>query len=294
MTGADGSDSHGASLVVPAPAKVNLFLHITGRRADGYHELESLMTCIDLCDEVILAPRVDGRIERTQPLVGIAEDDDLSVRAARALAQASGCRAGVDIAIRKRIPQGSGLGGGSSDAASVLLALNRLWALGFTRAQLAAIGLTLGADVPFFIGGTPALARGVGERLQPVTLPGLWLALACPAVAVSTASIFVAPELTRSTPSVKMNVFSEGYGRNDLQAVTAAQVPSVAEAIAALERAAAAHGSGVTRMSGSGACVFAAFGSEHDARAAASTLPRHFSACVVRTLPRHPLVRFAA
>jgi 4-diphosphocytidyl-2-C-methyl-D-erythritol kinase len=283
---------------VPAPAKVNLFLHVIGRRADGYHELESLMVLVDLHDRIELALRSDGHIGRVRPLPGVAEDDDLSVRAARALAAAAGCTMGVDIAVDKRIPQGGGLGGGSSDAASVLLALNQLWALGCSRAELARVGATLGADVPFFIGGEPAVARGIGERLAPVSVPALWIALACPDAVVPTATIFADAELTRATPSAKIDVFSEGYGRNDLQAVASARFPAVADAILALERAAGEQRSGlqpgVVRMTGSGACAIAAFAAESPAQKVVAVLPASCRGLVVRTLARHPLFAWAA
>ena len=285
-------------LVVPAPAKVNLFLHVVGRRGDGYHELESLMVLVDLHDRIELRVRGDGRIGRSRPLPGVAEDDDLTVRAARALAAATGCTAGVDIGVDKRIPLGGGLGGGSSDAASVLLALNRLWELDRPRAELARIGATLGADVPFFIGGGPAMARGIGERLAPVSAPALWIALLRPDATVPTAAIFADPELTRSTPSAKMDVFSEGYGRNDLQAVAAARFPAVADAIAALARAVGESTDQppppVLRMTGSGACVVAAFAVESLAQRTVARLPASCRGVVVRTLARHPLQAWAA
>jgi 4-diphosphocytidyl-2-C-methyl-D-erythritol kinase len=281
-------------LVVPAPAKVNLFLHVTGRRSDGYHDLESLMVFIDLADEIRLALRAGGNITRSVHLDGVGVDDDLCLRAARALARATGCTQGVDIAVDKHIPLGGGLGGGSSDAATVLLALNRLWSLGLARAELAAIGATLGADVPLFIAGQAAVARGIGERLSPVTLPPLWLALARPDVAVPTAAIFADAELTRSTPSAKMDVFSESYGRNDLQAVACARFPAVADAIAALTHAAGDAPLAPPRMTGSGACAFAVFAGEAAARAAVAMLPAAYRGSVVRTIARHPLYAFAA
>lgn len=278
-------------LVVPAPAKLNLFLHVTGRRADGYHTLESLFVALDFGDTVRLSRRDDGAIHRTRDVAGVAAEADLAVRAARALQQEAGTGQGVDIAIDKRIPLGGGLGGGSSDAASVLLGLNRLWRLGLPRAELMRIGLALGADVPFFVFGAPAIARGIGERLTAVSLPPLWATVVAPPVAVPTASIFAAPELTRATPSAKMDVFSEGYGRNDLQAVAVARFPDIARALAQL-----ALRSPSARMTGSGGCVFAWFASEAEASAAlaaAMDAVPEAQGFVARTLARHPLAAFA-
>jgi 4-diphosphocytidyl-2-C-methyl-D-erythritol kinase len=275
-------------LVVPAPAKVNLFLHVTGRRDDGYHLLESLFALVDLADTVTVARRDDGAIVRAGDVPGVPEASDLALRAAFALREAAGARHGATISIDKRIPMGGGLGGGSSDAASVLLALNRLWSLGLPRADLAAIGARLGADVPFFVHGENAIVRGIGERIAPVSLPRQWLALAVPAVGVPTAAIFAAPELTRSTPSAKMSVFSVGYGRNDLEPVAAARYPEVAAALVALGRAA-----GNARMTGSGSTVFAACESAESARRAVQALSPGLRGLVVRTLARHPLASFA-
>jgi len=277
-----------ARLVVPAPAKVNRFLHVTGRRGDGYHTLESLFTLVDLADTVTLEARDDGEVVRARDLPGVAAVDDLALRAARRLQEATGCRRGVAIAIDKAIPLGAGLGGGSSDAASVLLALNRLWSLRLSREALIEIAADLGADVPFFVFGETALARGIGERLTAMTAPRAFLALAFPDAQVATSEIFAAPELTRSTPSAKIDVFSESYGRNDLSGPACARHPSVAEALAALAR-----GSAQARMTGSGACVYAPFAREHEARAAADALPAGLRVRVVRTLARHPLAAFA-
>ncbi len=275
-------------LTVAAPAKLNLFLHVTGRRADGFHTLETLFVALDLGDTITLSSRDDGAIHRTADLPGIAVTDDLSLRAARALKEATGCRAGADIAVIKRIPRGGGLGGGSSDAASVLLALNRLWRLNLPRAELMRIGVRLGADVPFFVFGEPAFAQGVGEQCRAVSLPPLWVAVVVPPVAVRTVEIFGSPELTRNTASAKMDVFSEGYGWNDLQAVTAARFPEVAAALAALKKR-----SPLTRMTGSGGCVFAPFDSETAARDALAARPPGMQGFVARTLARHPLAAFA-
>src|SRR5260221_7753083 len=275
------------TLTVPAPAKVNLFLHVTGRRADGYHTLESLIALIDLADTITLARRDDGVIRQHGDVAGVPAESDLAIRAARALRAACGTRYGVDIVLQKRIPMGSGLGGGSSDAASVLLALNRLWELALPRPELSRLGLERGADVPLFVAGDNTIARGIGEVLSPVSLPPCFIALAFPPVAVPTADIFAAPELTRTTPSAKMEVFSEGYGRNDLAPVTASRFPAVAATIEAMSRASVAP-----RMTGSGACAFAAFPTEREARGALTLLPQQTGGCVARTLSRHPLAMF--
>jgi 4-diphosphocytidyl-2-C-methyl-D-erythritol kinase len=280
-----------ASLTVAAPAKLNLFLHVTGRRADGYHTLESLMVTLDYGDTVSLARRDDGRIVRVSELPGVPPESDLAVRAARALRDATGTALGVDLAIVKRIPQGGGLGGGSSDAASVLLALNRLWRLDLPRERLMCIGAALGADVPFFLFGSPALARGAGERLTAMTVPLRYAAVVVPRAAVPTATVFGAPELTRNAPSAKMDVFSEAYGRNDLAAVAAARFPAVAEALEALSRVAV--GPGGARMTGSGSCVYALFDSREAARSALAAMPAGTRGFVGRTLARHPLAGFA-
>jgi 4-diphosphocytidyl-2-C-methyl-D-erythritol kinase len=276
------------ALTVPAPAKLNLFLHVTGRRADGYHTLETLLVALDFGDAIGLVLRDDGAIRRSGDDYGVAAEHDLAVRAASALKRASACTSGVDITVAKRIPMGGGLGGGSSDAASVLLALNRLWDLGMTREELARIALQLGADVPFFLSAEPALARGIGELLTPVSIPGFWVGVLVPACAVATATIFASPELTRDSPSAKMDVLSEGYGRNDLQPAALARHPDIAKALAVLS----AHSS-TARMTGSGSCVFAPFATEAQARAAIAARPRAMKGFVARTLTRHPLAAFA-
>jgi len=276
------------TLTVPAPAKLNLFLHVTGRRPDGYHTLESLFVALDLGDSITIACRADGAIVRTSDLPGVPPQRDLAVRAAAALKQATGCRLGADIGVAKRIPLGGGLGGGSSDAATVLLALNHLWNARVPRAELVRMGFALGADVPFFLCGEPAVARGAGEHLTPVSLPPLWVAVIVPPVKVETAAIFAAPELTRNAQSEKMDVFSESYGRNDLQPVAVARFPDIAVALASLrERSPGA------RMTGSGSCVFAAFATEAGAREAVDARPRGMGGFVARTLARHPLAGLA-
>lgn len=275
----------------PAPAKLNLFLHVVGRRADGYHLLQSLFRLIDGGDLLRFAPRADGRILRARPLAGVPEAHDLCLRAARLLQETSGTRRGVEIALEKRLPMGGGLGGGSSDAATVLLALNRLWGLNWPRARLQALALRLGADVPFFVFGRNALAEGVGEVLRPVDLPPAWYLVIAPPVQVPTAGIFADPHLTRDTKPIKMADFSAGWGadgrslagRNDLEPVVCARYPEVARALAWLRQHAEA------RMTGSGACVFAPFAAEQDARAVLARMPQGMNGWVARGLDEHPL-----
>jgi 4-diphosphocytidyl-2-C-methyl-D-erythritol kinase len=282
-----------SALTLPAPAKLNMFLHVTGRRDDGYHLVETLLVPLDHGDRVTLTLRDDGQVVRTGGPAGLAADDDLVVRAARLVQRACGIARGIGIDVDKRIPLGSGLGGGSSDAATVLLGLNRAWQLGLTRRALMALALELGADVPFFIFGAPAFARGIGEILEAVSLPPTWFVVVTPPVQVATAAIFAAPELTRTSRSAKMPVFPEGYGRNDLQAVAAARFPEIAASLDALSREAA--GAAPIAMSGSGACVFAAFSAEETALQALARLGRTgHTGFVARALNYHPLQRFAA
>jgi 4-diphosphocytidyl-2-C-methyl-D-erythritol kinase len=200
-------------LALPAPAKLNLFLHVTGRRDDGYHLLETVFELIDLADSIDLRLRMDAQILRTDPLPGVDPESDLTVRAARLLAAESGCRFGVEIGLTKRIPMGGGLGGGSSDAATVLLGLNRLWGLGWPRTRLAALGVRLGADVPVFVEGRTAYATGIGEALQAIDLPTRHYVVVAPPVNVPTGEIFTAPELTRNTkPLTNRRSFARRFG----------------------------------------------------------------------------------
>jgi 4-diphosphocytidyl-2-C-methyl-D-erythritol kinase len=275
---------------LPAPAKLNAFLHVTGRRVDGYHTLESLFVLIAFGDSISLTARDDGAVVRTHGPNAVGADEDLAVCAARLLQRHCHAKGGVSIAIDKRLPIGGGLGGGSSDAGTVLLGLNRLWGLGLSRRELMDVGLELGADVPFFVFGETAFARGIGEELLATTFPTTWFVVIAPSVAVPTAQIFSAPELTRNSQSAKMAVFSEGYGRNDLFSVAAARFPEVSRCLVALERAAPESGA---RMTGSGACVFAAFAAEGAARQALSRMPEGITGFVARSLARHPLWRYA-
>ena len=269
--------------VFPAPAKLNLFLHVVGRRPDGYHLLQTAFRFIDYGDELSIAVRADGDIRRTTPLQGVPAELDLSLRAARALQRETGCSQGADIGIIKRLPMGGGLGGGSSDAATTLIALNRLWRTRLSRDRLQQLALGLGADVPVFVFGRSAFAEGVGEHLQALVLPPAWYLVLVPELAVSTAEIFSAAELTRNTNAITIAAFSVGQGHNDLEAVVCRRYPQVARHLEWL------HRYGDARMTGSGACVFCAFGSEEQARRALQELPVDMRGFVARGLDRHPL-----
>ena len=270
-----------------APAKLNLFLHIVGRRADGYHLLQSVFRLIDFGDMLDFEVREDGVITRHNAIVGLPPEQDLCVRAARLLQQYSGCTLGVEITLEKHLPQGGGLGGGSSDAATTLLALNRLWEINLNRDELQGLALQLGADVPVFIFGESAFAEGVGEKLQPIRLPAAWYTVLVPPVQVLTQQIFASAELTRDSIPIKIADFSVEQGRNDLQAVVCRQYPIVAEYLSWL------RAFGDARMTGSGACVFAAFSEEARAREVFAQLPATMQGFVARGLDRHPLHDFA-
>ncbi len=269
----------------PAPAKLNLFLHVIGRRADGYHQLQTLFQFLDHGDSLFFVPRGDGVIRRQHGPAALAEADDLVVRAARAIQQASGCNLGADIRLEKRLPMGAGLGGGSSNAATTLVALNRLWNLGLPLDELAQIGLKLGADVPVFVRGVAAWAEGVGERLSPVQIEEPWYLVVTPSAQVSTAEIFSAPELCRDQPPVTLEDFRAGRTVNICEPVTARRYPAVREALDWL-RARAPE----ARMSGTGASVFAAFAERAQATARLRELPAGCSGFVARGLNRSPLV----
>jgi 4-diphosphocytidyl-2-C-methyl-D-erythritol kinase len=281
----------------PAPAKLNLFLHVTGRRADGYHLLQSVFQLIDHGDTLDFDLRADERIVRVNEVPGVPEEQDLIVRALRAL-QAEYRRRhgrlppGIDVRIEKRLPMGGGLGGGSSDAATALMAANHLWQAGLLDTELMAIGLPLGADIPFFLFGETAFAEGVGEALQAVPGPDCWYVVIEPGVSVPTAAIFTAPDLTRSTKAVRIADFLGhqatskeliGFGKNDLQDVAARLFPPVAEAVEWLGN----HGA--ARMTGSGACVFSAFSSEQEAEQVLRQVPAKWIAWKTRSLTKHPM-----
>ena len=280
----------------PAPAKLNLCLHVTGRRADGYHELQTIFQLIALTDELSFEMAPEGLIERRDDgdarsgaLGAIASEADLSVRAALLLATAARERLrksvpGVVIRIRKRIPIGGGLGGGSSDAATTLLALNSLWGVGFDRPTLAALGVRLGADVPVFVVGVSGLGEGVGERLTPLELPERWFLLIHPGVSVPTAAVFQAPELTRNSPVLTIPALLASGGRNDCEPVVRERYPEVADAIDWLARFAPA------RLTGTGSCIFASFDSAAAAERVAARVPDHWRAWVARGVSRSPLL----
>ncbi|MFM2397772.1 MAG: hypothetical protein RLZZ144_1022 [Pseudomonadota bacterium] len=277
-----------------APAKLNLFLHVVGRRADGYHLLQTLFRFIDLNDTLHFNLRHDGEIHRLTQIAAVPEADDLCVRAAKLLQKATDCRFGVDIELEKIIPMGGGLGGGSSDAATTLLALNRLWQLNLSRERLMELGLTLGADVPVFIFGENAFAEGVGEKLQAYELPDAWYLVLTPPAHVPTAQIFTDPELTRNTISMTMRAlpigrqYKSGQFGNDLQPVACRLYPVIAQYLAWLNQYAPAL------MTGSGACVFAEFQTEAAAVAVLKVLPEKMCGFIAHGLQQHPMREFAA
>jgi 4-diphosphocytidyl-2-C-methyl-D-erythritol kinase len=272
----------------PAPAKLNLFLHIVGRRPDGYHELQTVFQFVDLCDEISIEVRADGRIRRMAEIAGVPEDADLCVRAARALKAAAACPLGADIGVLKRIPMGAGLGGGSSDAATCLVALNHLWQLHRPVDDLAALGLKLGADVPVFVRGRAAWAEGIGERLTPLYPPQApietnYLILK-PNVGVGTAEIFQDPELTRNSAPITIHGFLASGGRNDCLRVVRRRYPEVARALDWLS------GFGLARLTGTGACVFLAVESLDRGREIMRELPPAVDAFLTRGLNDSPLL----
>jgi 4-diphosphocytidyl-2-C-methyl-D-erythritol kinase len=281
----------------PAPAKLNLFLHVVGRRPDGYHLLQSVFQLIDRSDTLHFDVRSDERIVRTTDVPGVPEEQDLIVRALRAL-QAEYQRRhgrlppGIDVAVEKCLPMGGGLGGGSSDAATALMAANHLWQAGLTDAELITLGLPLGADIPFFLFGETAFAEGVGEALQAVPGPDCWYVVIEPGVSVPTVAIFTATDLTRNTKAITISDFSRrhvesndliGFGKNDLQDVAARLFPPVAEAIEWL------GGYGAARMTGSGSCVFCAFSTEQEAERVLQHVPARWRAWKAKALQRHPM-----
>lgn len=273
-------------LTFSAPAKLNLFLHVIGRRQDGYHLLQTIFRFIDFSDDLSFKLRADGLIKLHNPIAGVPEEKDLCVCAAKLLRQATGTRQGVDIFLQKRIPMGGGLGGGSSDAATTLLALNHLWKINLSRQQLLELGLQLGTDVPVFVFGENAFAEGVGEKLTSIKLPPAWYVVLVPPVQVSTAEIFTSKELTRNTIPIKIPPFSLWQGHNDLEWVVCRLYPEVARCLEWLKQQ---ENTTITAMSGSGACVFAEFASEAAAQAVFDCIPDSMVGFMARGLDCHPM-----
>lgn len=267
----------------PAPAKLNLFLHVCDRRPDGYHLLQTVFQLLDFGDTLRFTVRRDSAIRRVTELPDIPEQTDLCVRAARLLQQETGCPRGVDIEVEKRLPLGGGLGGGSSDAATTLVALNSLWNTGLDVDALSRLGLSLGADVPVFVRGFSAWGEGVGEQLSPVELGSRWYVVVAPNVEVSTASVFTAAELTRDTPRIKMSAFRAGLARNDCEPVVRGLYPEVARALDWLAQF------GESRLTGTGGCVFAAFATEQEAHRVCAEVPAPWRGFVARGVDVSPL-----
>lgn len=273
-------------LACPAPAKLNLFLHVTGRRADGYHLLQTAFQLIDRCDTLDFEVRDDGQIIRSNDIPGVPAETDLIVRAARLLQEKTGCPLGANLTLHKILPMGGGLGGGSSDAATTLMALNQLWRTGLSKTELMSLGLQLGADVPFFIFGENAFAEGVGEELQAIQTPERWFVVIEPGVQVPTPAIFSAKELTRDSKIVRIADFSsnaEMFWKNDLQTVACAMFPEVDEAVRWLSQF------GNAKMTGSGACVFCAFADESAADKVIAQMPERWTSWKAKALNRHPM-----
>ena len=277
-------------LIYSAPAKLNLFLHVVGRRSDGYHLLQTVFRFLDFSDQVSLTIRDDNKIQLNTPILGVPAEKNLCVQAARLLQKESGTSLGIEISLEKLIPMGGGLGGGSSDAATTLLALNRLWDLNWSREELMELGLNLGADVPVFIFGENAFAEGIGEKLKPIKLLPAWYLVLTPPVHVSTADIFASKELTRNTIPVKIPPFSVGLGHNDLESVVCLAYPQVARHLEWLRQL---NRTTMVAMTGSGACVFAEFITESAARMALASVPLGMSGYVVQGLDRHPMQDYA-
>ena len=268
----------------PAPAKLNLMLRVVGRREDGYHELQTVFQFLQRCDLLDFRLREDGRVCRVSDLPGVAEADDLVVRAARLLQQRATADVGVDIRIDKRLPMGGGLGGGSSDAATVLVALNLLWGCGLDGGELADLGLSLGADVPIFVHGHAAWAEGVGECFEPLDLPEPWFLVLVPSCQVSTAEVFSDPDLTRDSSRITIRAFAAGDVRNDCLPVVRKRYPEVSQAIDWLADFSEAQ------LTGTGACVFARFESEQIARQVLAQVPAGMSGFIARGSNRSPLL----
>lgn len=268
----------------PAPAKLNRFLHIVGRRTDGYHLLQTVFQFLDVSDQLLIRVRRDGQIRRLRALPQVAPQHDLSLRAAHLLQEHAGSAFGADIDLVKHVPQGAGLGGGSSDAATVLVALNRLWQLQLSQAELASLALRLGADVPVFVHGQAAWAEGIGEKLTAVTLDQPWFLVLNPGVTVPTAEVFADPQLTRNSHPITISDFLSNAGGNDCEAVVRRRYPAVNDAMAWLQRHAQA------RLTGTGACIFAAFPERRAAEQVLARLPQPWSGFIAAGLNRSPLL----
>jgi 4-diphosphocytidyl-2-C-methyl-D-erythritol kinase len=271
-------------LSLKAPAKLNLFLHITGRRPDGYHNLQTLFQLLDYGDQLDFSINADGDIRLAPAIAGIPAEDNLIYRAAELLRRETGCTLGADIRLHKRLPMGGGLGGGSSDAATALVGLNTLWELGLSRRQLMDMGRQLGADVPVFVFGHSAWAEGIGEQLSAVEIPPAWYLVLAPGVEISTAKIFAHEGLTRNTHPIKIRAFLEQGGRNDCQTVVETLYPKVKEARLWLAQFAEA------RLTGTGACLFARFASEADAKSVLKQLPAPWQGFVAQGVNQSPLL----
>ncbi|MFL9926712.1 4-(cytidine 5'-diphospho)-2-C-methyl-D-erythritol kinase [Herbaspirillum lusitanum] len=283
-------------LACPAPAKLNLFLHVTGRRADGYHLLQSAFQLIDRCDTLDFRVRDDGQILRTNDVTGVPAETDLVIRAARLLREAAGRpELGADISVNKNLPMGGGLGGGSSDAATTFLVLNHLWQTGMSRSRLMELGLQLGADIPFFLFGRNAFAEGVGETLSPLETANCWFVVIEPGVFVPTSIIFSSNQLTRDSKVVRITDFPDatnqidsGFGRNDLEMVATRHFPEIAEAVKWLSKF------GNARMTGSGACVFCAFKQEDEADEVLKQMPSRWKSWKAKAMQEHPLAHLTS
>lgn len=267
----------------PAPAKLNLMLRITGQRADGYHSLQTVFQFVDWCDQLRFWQVSDGSVSLVKPLPGVAEADDLTVRAAKLLQKETGCQQGVRIGVEKKLPMGGGIGGGSSDAATTLVVLNRLWGLGLSSKKLMELGLVLGADVPIFVHGRSSWAEGVGEKMQEINLPEQWAVIIKPDCDVSTKEIFSSSELTRDSKPITISDFIAGQHNNDCLEVVSQLYPAVKSALADLSAFAEA------RLTGTGACVFALFQSENQARKASDALREDWKVYLVKTKNESPL-----
>ncbi|MDT8364257.1 MAG: 4-(cytidine 5'-diphospho)-2-C-methyl-D-erythritol kinase [Nitrosomonas sp.] len=274
--------------IFPAPAKLNLFLHVIGRRADGYHLLQTAFRFVDFADQLAFSVRNDGVIKLMNPMPGLSDADNLCVRAAKRLQAESGKSLGVEIYLHKQIPMGGGLGGGSSDAATTLIVLNRLWNINWDRQRLMTLGLELGADVPVFVYGKNAFAEGVGEKLTSLTLPSAWYIVLTPPVHISTAEVFTSKELTRNTIPIRISAFYTGAGHNDLEPVVFRMQPVIGSWLQWLKQ----QGVSKAAMSGSGACVFAELAEESDALEVFKQIPDGMCGFLTQGLAEHPLLHY--